>query len=449
MKKFLSLAVLASATAFGAQSDGYIVKFKKTTNLTKSTFKTLTTKKMEKLNTAGTIYFIDDLKSLGLTKKTIAANPEVEYIEPNYIYNIVPVIEENKSYSFNSFRTDEILDPKFGQQWGLMNTGKNGGKLPGGGKGNPGGGTGWGGSSLSLEGENADLDAIEAWKVTKGSKDLVIAVIDTGIDYNHEDLKDQMWTNTAELNGTEGVDDDGNGLVDDIYGYDFANSDSDPMDDQSHGSHCAGIIAASHNTSGIRGIMGNVKLMALKFLTAKGSGTTKGAIQAIQYATEKGVDIMSNSWGGGGKSQALEDVIKEASDAGIIFVAAAGNSNANNDRKGHYPSNYKVENVISVGAMNSRGERASFSCYGKESVHVFAPGRNILSTIPNNKYKSYSGTSMATPYIAGVLGLLKTLEPEISPVQAKQKLIDTSVKTEKLSKFSISGGYVNAFNAIR
>lgn len=337
----------------------------------------------------------------------------VEYIEPNFTYT-----------KFNS-----PADSKFEKQWGLNNTGKNSG------------------SWWSRGKAGVDISALEAWKITKGSNEVKIAVIDTGVDYNHEDLKDNIMINELEKNGTAGVDDDGNGLIDDIYGYDFANDDADPMDGHGHGTHCAGVIGASHNSKGIAGVNANVKILPIKFLTDKGGGTLEGALKAIDYATQRGVQVMSNSWGGGGRSEALYEAVKRAEAKGIIFIAAAGNSNSDNDAKPTYPANYKASNVVAVGAIDGKGKRASFSNYGKQTVHVFAPGVDILSTVANNKYKKMSGTSMACPHVAGVAGLLLASEPNLTAVELKQRLMNTSVESVELDEFTASG-YVDAHQAL-
>ena len=179
------------------------------------------------------------------------------------------------------------------------------------------------------------------------------------------------------------------------------NNDGDPMDGHSHGTHCAGTIGAVHdNEIGVSGVMADVSIVAIKFLTDRGSGTTANAVKAIQYATKLNVDLMSNSWGGGGFSQALYDAIEEASEAGIVFTAAAGISRSNNDQRPHYPSNYQIPNVISVAAHTAQDTLASFSCYGEKTVHVAAPGHKILSTTKKGGYAVYSGTSMATPHVS-------------------------------------------------
>lgn len=406
MKRTLIFASILSSSAFGAE---YIVKLNPEM------------KSIKFLEAYGQVQPFDLSYShfavLNTEQKieisTIKALAGVEYIEPNFTYT-----------KFNSPRDD-----KFEKQWGLHNTGKNSG------------------SWWSRGKAGVDISALEAWKITKGSSDVKIAVIDTGVDYNHEDLKNNIMINELEKNGIDGVDDDGNGFIDDIYGYDFANNDSDPMDGHGHGTHCAGVIGASHNSKGIAGINAQVKILPIKFLTDKGGGTLEAALKAIDYATQRGVQVMSNSWGGGGRSEALFEAIKRAESKGIIFIAAAGNSNNDNDTNPTYPANYKASNVVSVGAIDGKGKRASFSNYGKNTVHVFAPGVDIFSTVANNKYKKMSGTSMACPHVAGVAGLLLASEPNLTAVELKQRLMNTSVESVELDEYTASG-YVDAYQAL-
>ncbi len=388
----------------------------------------------KKLNVKFGNYYKIKTGDQGLLNATIAnfqSLPEVEYAEPNFVYRVIELNEIdallNGDNAYN--RTN---DPKFDELWGLHNTGSN----------DPTGMTG------GVAG--ADVDALRAWDITKGSKSVKIAVIDTGIDYNHPDLAENMWVNEAEANGEAGVDDDGNGFVDDIHGYDFANNDGDPMDGQSHGTHCAGTIAAVHdNGEGVAGVMSEATLVAIKFLTDAGSGTTADAIEAIDYATSLDVDIMSNSWGGGGRSQALADAISRAEEKGIYFVAAAGNSRANNDTRPHFPSSYENDNVIAVAAHNIKDGLASFSCYGAESVDIAAPGRNTMSTTPNGGYASKSGTSMATPHVSGVLGLLVAQEGRVPVAEMRERLLATSDPSPAYRRKMVSGGRVNAYNLLR
>jgi thermitase len=365
-------------------------------------------------------------KSLKSALSTLSNNPAVEYAEPNYIYHAIGF--KNKRYS------QIPNDPKFNLLWGLHNTGDN---EPAGSRGN----------SSETGRAGADVNAMAAWELTKGSRNIKIAVIDTGVDYNHEDLKNNMWVNEAELNGQEGVDDDGNGFVDDIHGYDFANKDGDPLDGHGHGTHCAGTIAAEHdNGIGVAGVMSEASIVAVKFLSDSGSGTSEDALLAIDYATTIGVDIMSNSWGGGGASEALKEAIQRAHEEGIIFTAAAGNSSTNNDSSPHYPSNYDVPNVISVAAHNYNDGLASFSCYGPRTVHVAAPGRNILSTVTNNQYEVYSGTSMATPHVTGVVGLYLAYNGKVAPEELRNSLMSSSVYGSAYKRTTISMGRVDAYN---
>src|SRR2546422_58654 len=306
--------------------------------------------------------------------------PDVLYAEPNWIVDaqVVP------------------SDPSFSSLWGLNNTGQNGG-IP-----------------------DADIDAPEAWDITTGSSDVVVAVIDTGIDYTHPDLSANMFRNELDCN-SNGIDDDGNGLVDDCFGIDTANNDSNPMDDANpgHGSHVAGTIGAvGNNAVGVVGVNWTVRLMACKFLSATGSGSTADAIDCLEYVKlmkDRGVNIVatSNSWGGGGFSQALFDAIEAHLHRGILFIAAAGNANpgSNNDTKPFYPAAYYLPNVISVAATTRTDALASFSNFGRRTVHLGAPGQEILSTTPGNTYSSLSGTSMATPHVTGVAALLKAQDP--------------------------------------
>lgn len=357
-------------------------------------------------------------------------NQNIFYAEPNYIYQAIG----QKQYDVYGYSAT-TSDPMYGDLWGLKNTGDN---EPAGSRGN----------SSRTGKAGADVNAENAWKITQGSKNIKIAVIDTGVDYNHPDLKDNMWTNEAELNGTPGVDDDGNGYVDDIHGYDFANNDGDPMDGNGHGSHCAGTIAASHNNIGIAGVMKSASIIGVKFLTDQGSGTTADAIKAVDYATKLNVDIMSNSWGGGGASQALEDAIKGAAQAGIVFTAAAGNSATDNNTTPHYPSNYDVENVISVASHTYDDVLSDFSCYGSQTVHVAAPGQNVLSTTPGNAYSVYSGTSMATPHVTGVIGLYLAKNGRQDLSDFRELLMNTSVYRRSYDRKAISSGRVDAFNLL-
>ena len=289
-------------------------------------------------------------------------------------------------------------DPSFGSLWGLSNNGSQGGLL------------------------NADINIEPAWALGTATS-IVTAVIDTGVDYTHPDLASNIWTNTDEVAGN-GIDDDGNGFVDDVRGWDFVNNDSDPMDDNGHGTHVAGTIGAvGNNGIGVTGVAWTASIMPLKFLDQSGSGSLSDAIKAIQYARVNGAKIINASRGGGGFSSALQSAITQFITSGGLFVAAAGNEATNNDVTPSYPANY--QGVISVGASTRTDTRASFSNYGT-SVDVFAPGQSILSTLPGNRYGSLSGTSMATPQVAGALALLWGQNPTLSANTISQALINST-----------------------
>ncbi|KYG60804.1 subtilase [Bdellovibrio bacteriovorus] len=345
--------------------------------------------------------------------KSLSENPIVDIVEPNYIYRI------NKTPN----------DPMLGQLWGLKNSGQQD-------------------SERRAGIAGVDIGAEQAWDITTGSKDVVVAVIDTGVDYNHPDLVGNMWTNEAEANGKPGVDDDGNGIVDDIHGANFVNANAptgNPLDDHGHGSHCSGTIGGTGDDGkGIVGVAWNVRIMGIKFLSASGSGSLDGALKGIDYATKMGAKIMSNSWGGGGYSETLKQAIERSNAAGALFVAAAGNESNNNDASPTYPATYDVPNVLSVAAVDNRGQIASFSNYGKTKVHVGAPGVNIVSSITGGKYDSWSGTSMATPHVSGMAVLLASNEPNLTALEMKERIIATSKPIAGLRGKS-KGGMVNAY----
>ena len=315
-------------------------------------------------------------------------------------------------------------DPRFSSMYGLNNTAQTGGT------------------------QDADIDAPEAWNINTGTKRTIVAVIDTGVDYNHQDLAANMWRNTGEISG-DGVDNDGNGYVDDIYGYDFANNDADPMDDNGHGTHVSGTIGAvGNNGIGTTGVNWNTRIMALKFLAADGSGSTAGAISALNYAVRMGANLSNNSWGGGGSSSLLSQAISNAKNAGHIFVAAAGNSGLNNDATANYPSNYDFDNVVAVAATDNKDVLASFSNYGATTVDIAAPGVGILSTLPGNTYGTLSGTSMATPHVSGAISLIWDQNPTFTYQQVIAKLYSSVDKIAGLNGKVATGGRLNIGNAL-
>ena len=293
------------------------------------------------------------------------------------------------------------------------------------------------------------IDSVHAWSVTTGSATDVIAVIDTGADRTHPELQGNLWTNPGEIPGNN-IDDDANGYVDDVNGWDFANGDANPADGHGHGTHVAGTIAArGDNSNGIAGVCWNARIMPLKFLSDGGSGYTSDAVSAVRYATRMGARISNNSWGGGGYSQALADSIDQAGDAGSLFVAAAGNASADNDAAPSYPASYNLDNVVAVAATNSADELAHFSNFGRSTVALAAPGADILSLRPGGQYAYGSGTSMAAPHVVGAAALLLSQNPTLTPAQTKQLLAWGSDSLPTTGQRVASGGRLNAYRALK
>ena len=363
----------------------------------------------------------------------------IEYAEPDYIR--YPATHP----------PDSPDDTDYSKLWGLHNTGQTGGT------------------------NDADVDAPEAWHLTTGNdSNPLIAVIDTGVDIAHPDLAGNIWTNTVEQQGTSGVDDDNNGKVDDINGWDEFNNDAslyDPNSDgkgDEHGTHVAGTIGGvGNNKTGVTGVNWQTDVAVCKFLGPDG-GYTSDAIACVEYVAVKlGAKVSNNSWGGGGYSQALYDMIDAARQKGHIFVAAAGNGGwdgrgDDNDKWPSYPASYGdsvavakntnpdkpgLDNVIAVAASDKYDKKASYSNYGNRSVHLGAPGSSIYSTLPSSKYGSYSGTSMATPHVAGTVGLIWAKNSGVSYTQVKSLLLSNVDKKSSLDK-TVSDGRLNAYKAV-
>lgn len=301
---------------------------------------------------------------------------------------------------------------------------------------------------------DVDMDVPEAWEITSGSSSVVVAVVDSGVDFNHPDLTQNMWRNPGEIAGN-GIDDDANGYVDDVHGINAITRSGNPMDDHGHGTHVAGTISArTNNGIGVAGVTWNSKIMGIKFLGANGSGSLYDAVVALDYVTlmrQRGTNVVlsNNSWGGSGSTWGpLRDAILRHQNAGMLFVAAAGNNGTNNDSSPFYPSNTDLESVISVAAIDQNGNKASFSNYGVTSVDVAAPGVNIASTYPNNAYQYMSGTSMAAPNVSGVLALAASYSVNSTWQQLKAKLMSSSVPRSSLSGVCVTGAVVNAYNML-
>ena len=353
----------------------------------------------------------------GLFEKTLRAlkrDPNVAYAEPDYLLSIDATIPN---------------DASFGQLWGLNNIGQSGGTF------------------------DADIDAPEAWDLTTGSDSVVVAVIDTGVAYSHPDLAANMWVNPGETAGN-GIDDDRNGYIDDIHGINSITGTGDPMDDHNHGTHCAGTIAAvGNNGIGVAGVCWTAKIMALKFIASSGTGANSDAIECIEYAISKGAHILSNSWGSYDYGQALKDAVDDAGAAGILFIAAAGNDGYNNDGAlAHYPSSYSSPNIIAVAATNRNDALSVFSGggsnYGAYSVDVAAPGSSIYSTIRGDTYGTMSGTSMATPHVAGLAALVKSYNFALNWMQIRDRILGGVDPLPALQGKVLTGGRINATNSL-
>jgi len=375
------------------------------------------------------LYSIDD--SDGRPAAEVAAQyaslPEVEYAEANDIIRAEPLKSDSIRGHFLPEFDGGPNDPFLAEQWGLVNTGQREGKL------------------------GADVAALSAWSKTRGSQEVVVAVLDSGVDYNHEDLRGNMWQRPDYL---DLYFDDELGEIDDYDGFSAVDSDRDPMDENGHGTHCAGVVGAEgDNRLGVTGVNWRVRIMPLKFMGKGGFGSTKDAIEAINYVIQRkkdgvGVRVISASWGSRQRSKALEDVIRRAGDEGILFVAAAGNDGKDADRFPHFPSSYKLPNVMSIAALDRRDRLASFSNYGAKGVHLAAPGKEILSTWLRNGYEEHSGTSMATPFVAGVAGLVLSKEPNLSVKELRERLLNTADKLDTLQGKVSSGGRLNAARAV-
>lgn len=345
--------------------------------------------------------------------KNLLMQGVLQFVEPNYIYRHFEVPQ----------------DTYWSSQWGLSNTGQNG---------------------LT---EGMDIAMLEAWAVETGSPDVVVAVLDSGIDITHPDLRENIWSNPYET-ADNGIDDDLNGVTDDEYGFNAINNNGDISDGHGHGTHVAGIIGALANDKGIRGVTQRSKLMPLKFLTPSGGGTLQDAVSAIEYAIalkRRGINIqvINCSWGGEGYSEALFQAIELAGTEGILFIAAAGNSSTDNDLAPIYPASYALDNIISVGAIDGNGNLAEFSNFGLNSVHIAAPGVDILSLAPGGGYVSYSGTSMAAPFVSGTAALLFSQNLELTPKTARETIMQGARQLTTLTGAVRTNGLLNADNALK
>lgn len=387
--------------------------------------------------------------NLNMAFRELQKDPEIEYVTPNF--------------TFTNQATPNDLNSR---QWGLNNTGQNIISYD------------YEGTELTRTGTtDADIDATEAWDIRQDAERTVIAVIDTGVDYLHEDLAGNIWTNPGEIAGN-GLDDDGNGYIDDVHGYDFADNDSDPMDvvvnydfenqhkwipgdftTGGHGTHCAGIIAAiGNNGKGITGITWNTKIMVLKiFGNGEPFAFTSDIVSAIIYAADNGAKISNNSYGStvsnsewaNAGNKPLFDAISAANDAGMLFVAAAGNSGVDLNTEAYSsPAGLELPNIISVAASDENDELARFSNFGSSMVDLAAPGVDIFSTFPGNSYHTMSGTSMAAPLVAGAAALMLEENSDLTPAEIKAILMNTADAPSTLAESSASNGRLNVHSAL-
>ncbi|MBQ4851505.1 S8 family serine peptidase [Pseudoalteromonas sp. MMG012] len=354
-----------------------------------------------------------DKKNPKAVIKALSEHEAVQYVEPNYRLTIQGTPD----------------DPKFSELWGLHNTGQTGGTA------------------------DADIDAVEAWDISVGSRDVVVGVIDTGVDHTHPDLTANMWINPNEIAG-DGIDNDNNGYIDDMHGINAITDVGDPMDDQGHGTHVSGTIGAVGNDGvGVVGVNQQVSIVGCKFLDASGSGSSANAIKCIDYLVglrNAGVDVRvsNNSWGGGGFSQAMSDALTSSEEAGILFVAAAGNSAVDNDTNPHYPSSYEHASILSIASTTHTDAMSSFSQWGLTSVDLGAPGSAIVSTVPGGGYDSYSGTSMATPHVAGAAALALSVNPDLTTAELKELLMNSGDDNAALNGKTVSGKRLNVATAL-
>lgn len=365
-----------------------------------------------------------------LEVETFSIVPHLSLFELDDITEINDALDEFRNTPGVIYAEEDSLvnafapnDPRFPELWALENTGQTGGT------------------------PDADINARAMWQLEDGSTNVVVAVLDSGVEYTHPDLSANMWRNGLEIAGNS-IDDDGNGYVDDIYGINAITNSGNPRDDNAHGTHVAGTIAADGNNGrGVVGVAPDVKIIACKFLRADGSGTISDAIQCLQYLgalktrTNNPVNLVAtnNSWGSNSSSNALRDGILAHQNLGILFVAAAGNASQNNDAFGSYPANYELANVISVAATDHSDNLASFSNYGLRSVHTAAPGVKILSTVLNGGYSFFSGTSMATPHVTGLVAIAKSRFPSYDFKKIKNLVISSGTPIASLRSKIISG----------
>ncbi len=476
MIKYVLVCILSfSFNALASNSSDLLVKLKP--GVTVDHFlkrKTLQNIQSEPLIDGWVQLHIPKTRGQALLIKNLQNNPMVAHVQPNYpikLYNL-PGMEKLKKLALahgiketsepTAKPTDNPPipsapsnpspsdDPLYIQQWGML-----------------------------------DNHVKEAWSLANKQQDMVVAVIDTGVDYTHEDLLPNLWRNTREI-PDNGIDDDGNGYVDDLVGWDFVSNDNKPYDlafsgleivfgggNPGHGTHCAGNVAArGQNGQGISGVAPDVKIMAIRFLSEKGSGTTADAVKAVKYAVDNGAKVLSNSWGSEGEeegdpdNQALKDVIQYAQDRDVLFIAAAGNGHQgvgydnDTDAMPGVPASYDHENIVSVAALDVDNNLGSFSNWGATSVDIGAPGVKIFSTVPSNVYTDlvveflgekiyWDGTSMATPHVAGAAALYWGSHPNKTFAEVKAAILNSATQIPSLAGKVTSQGKLNVYQLMQ
>lgn len=485
----LAVLIGASANAGVAKnnSNDLLIKFKDSAAI--KGFATMAQKGGGKVETLGSSNWVhvkltaQNLKQMSL--KDIQNHPEVAAVQPNYPIHLM----ENYQLKDQALRAklQHMID-------GSGNAANKNNATPAAAADNPaipeaGTATGSGADpDFAKQWGMNDIGASKGWQKTRGEQ-MVVAVIDTGVDYTHEDLVDNLWRNPGETGkdsqgrdkATNGVDDDGNGFIDDVVGWDFATNDNKPYDlagdplqvimqgmNPGHGTHCAGNVGArADNGKGVAGVAPNVKIMAMRFLTEKGQGSTAGAVQAIDYAVKMGAKVLSNSWGSEGEDPneaqenlALREAIQRAEAAGVLFVAAAGNGHSgvgydnDTDPKPAYPASYDYDSIISVAAIAQDNTLGAFSNWGVKSVDIAAPGVVVYSTTVGNKYSdvvvdmfgmkaTWDGTSMAAPHVSGAAALYWAAHPTLTAKEVKAAILKTATPHSNLAGKLVTGGKLN------
>jgi subtilisin family serine protease len=409
------LAMPLALTAAGKETDQVIVKPKPGRDLTELHARGRGQLKKQVNDAEGNLDVVKLLPGVTIAEALghYRGHADVEYVEPDYILsaNVVP------------------NDPRYadGTLWALNNTGQSGGQ------------------------NDADVDAPEAWTLRLDAQQVIVAVVDTGVRFTHEDLAANMWRNPGEVAGN-GIDDDHNGYVDDVHGISALDATGYPMDGHGHGTHVAGTIAAAGNNGlGVVGVAWRAQIMALKFLDGNGDGYTSDAVASIDYARTKGAAVVNASFAGPDNSVSLREAIGRARSAGMIIVAAAGNEGVNNDSIPNYPANYALDNIISVAATTRSDALANYSNYGAQTVDLGAPGSSIYSTYhtADNAYVSMSGTSMAAPHVAGAVALLRVHVSGLTHTQLIDRLLKAVDPLPALAGKTASGGRLNLQRALQ